>query len=252
MVELDELWHFCDALLEVGDYQDYCPNGLQVEGRHRVQRILCGVTASQALLDTAVEYGADLVLVHHGYFWKGEDPTIRGIRQRRLKTLLEHEISLLAYHLPLDGHPLLGNNAQLAQRWGMTVEGRFGPGPNGGIAMHGRLPEVLDATQLAHRISSNLNREALLIKGGKQTVQRIGWCSGAAQGYLEQAADLGLDAFISGEISEHTMHTACEMGIHYLAAGHHATERYGVTALGAHLAEHFGLEWRFAEIDNPA
>lgn len=251
MVRLNELLNYTDTLLSVSDYQDYCPNGLQVEGRDEVRKIVSGVTASQALIDAAVEIGADLLLVHHGFFWKGEEPRIVGMKQRRIKALLANGISLVAYHLPLDGHVELGNNAQLAQRLGITVEGRFGPGPQGGIAMMGELPEPLSAEALSHHLAVTLQREPLLIAGGERPVKRLGWCSGAAQGYLEQAAALGLDAFISGEISEHTVHSARELGIHYFAAGHHATERYGVKALGEHISEHFSLENHFVEIANP-
>ncbi len=251
MVRLDDLLNYTDTLLRADDYQDYCPNGLQVQGRAEVLKIASGVTASQALIDAAVDVGADLLLVHHGFFWKGEEPCIVGMKQRRIKALLASDISLAAYHLPLDGHDELGNNAQLALHLGMTVEGRFGPGPLGGIAMMGELPEALPAEALSCHISDVLLREPLLVKGGEKPVKRLGWCSGAAQGYLEQAAALGLDAFISGEISEHTVHSARELGIHYFAAGHHATERYGVKALAEHLSEYFSLENHFIDIDNP-
>jgi len=251
MVRLDDLLTYTDKLLSVCDYQDYCPNGLQVEGRGEVRRIVSGVTASQALIDAAVEAQADLLLVHHGFFWKGEEPRIVGMKQRRIKALLANDISLVAYHLPLDGHGELGNNAQLARLLGISIDGRFGAGPEGGIAMWGGLPEVQSAEALAQRIAEVLQREPLLIRGGDRPVMRVGWCSGAAQGYLEQAASLGLDAFISGEISEHTVHTSRELGIHYIAAGHHATERYGVKALGEHLSEYFSLENHYLDIPNP-
>lgn len=251
MVKLQQLVDYCDRLLDVGSYQDYCPNGLQVEGRAEVRRIISGVSACQALLDETVAREGDLVLVHHGYFWKGESQTLRGMRKQRIKTLLGNDISLLAYHLPLDGHAQLGNNAQLAKRWGISVEGRFGAGPAGGIAMSGALAKALSASELAAQLSADLGREALLIEGGDHPIRRIGWCSGAAQDYLEQAAGLGLDAFISGEVSERTVHSARELGIHYIAAGHHATERYGVAALGAHLAELFSIENQFIDLDNP-
>lgn len=251
MVRLSEFLDYSDKLLQAGDYQDYCPNGLQVEGREEVRCIACGVSACQSVIDAAVDVGADILLVHHGFFWKGEDPRIVGIRQRRIRALLENGISLVAYHLPLDGHAELGNNAQLARLLGVSVDGRFGTGPGGGIGMYGQLAEAMPAEALAKNISASLQREPLLISGGSRPVKRLGWCSGAAQGYLEQAAALGLDAFISGEISEHTVHTARELGIHYLAAGHHATERYGVKALGEHLSEYFSLENHFLEIANP-
>ena len=252
MTALPELVGYCDRLLEAGNFQDYCPNGLQVEGRAAVRRIVSGVTASQALIDAAVAQQADLLLVHHGFFWKGEDPCLTGIRQRRIRTLLENGISLLAYHLPLDAHPGLGNNARLAQRLGLVEEGRFGDGHGPELACYGRLDEALDGAQLAQRIQQVLGREAQWIEAGSAgPLQRVGWCTGAAQSYLEAAARLGLDAFISGEISESTVHIAREYGLHYYAAGHHATERYGVQALGEHLVQEFGIEHTFVDIDNP-
>ncbi len=251
MATLQQIIDYCDTLLSVEDYQDYAPNGLQVEGRGEVQRIVSGVTASQALIDAAIEEGADLLLVHHGYFWKGESPTITGMKQRRIKALLDNNISLLAYHLPLDGHSELGNNAQLGQLLGVAVEGRFGHGPDGGIAMYGSLEQAMSPSQLAGMVNEKLGREPLLIEGGGPSIRRVGWCSGGAEGYIEQATSLGLDAYISGEISEPTFHIARELGIHYLAAGHHATERYGAKALGGHLADHFSLENCFIDIPNP-
>jgi dinuclear metal center YbgI/SA1388 family protein len=250
-IELNELVRYCDTLLQSSTISDYCPNGLQVEGRGRVQRILCGVTASQALLDEAVAWQADLVLVHHGYFWKGEDSRIRGIKKRRLATLLQHDISLLAYHLPLDMHPVYGNNVQLAARLGLEIEGSLEPGNPRTVGLAGRLKTPMSLADFAATVARVLGREPLCIGGEQQQIERIGWCTGAAQGYIEQAAQLGLDAYLSGEISEPTVHSAREYGVHYIDAGHHATERYGVQSLGEHLANHFGLEWRFADIDNP-
>lgn len=251
MATRQQIIDYCDTLLSVGDYQDYAPNGLQVEGREDVGCIVGGVTASQALIDRAINLGADMVLVHHGYFWKGEPAVITGMKQRRIKALLDHDISLLAYHLPLDGHAELGNNAQLGQLLGVPVAGRFGSGPDGGLAMYGSLEREMTAQALAWLVADRLGREPLLIEGGEHAVQRVGWCSGAAEGYLEQAAALGLDAYISGEISEPTVHIAREMGIHYLSAGHHATERYGIKALVSQLADHFSLECHFIDIPNP-
>ncbi len=251
MVGLQTLLDYTDTLLSVGDYQDYCPNGLQVEGRDEVKRIVCGVTASQALIDAAVDLSADVLLVHHGFFWKGEAAPIVGMKQRRIKALLDNGISLIAYHLPLDGHHELGNNAQLGKLWGIEAAGRFGQGPNGGLGMYGVLPQAVSLEALAQHISQPLERAPLVIEGGEHEISRIGWCSGAAQSYIEAAAALGLDAFISGEIGEPTVHAARELGIHYISAGHHATERYGVRALGEHLSEHFSLENHFVDISNP-
>lgn len=251
MAALHTLVDYCDRLLDADQFRDYCPNGLQVEGRSEVERVVSGVTASQALIDAARERRADLVLVHHGYFWKGEDPTLTGIRRRRLSSLLADDVSLLAYHLPLDAHPRLGNNAQLAARLGLQPEGVFGTGSGPELACYGRPDEPLDAAALAGRIETALARKPLLVGNGPGRIRTLGWCTGAAQSYLEAAARRGLDAFISGEISEPSVHIAREYGIHYFAAGHHATERYGVQALGEHLAVEFGIQHFFLDIDNP-
>jgi len=251
LVRLDELVSYCNQLLEAGSFRDYCPNGLQVEGHGEVARIVTGVTASQALIESAAERQADLLLVHHGYFWKGEDACITGMKRRRLKSLLDQNISLLAYHLPLDAHPELGNNAGLARRFGLEIRGWFGDGQGPELACEAKSDQPLSAVELGARITRALGREPQHIDTGPAEIRRIGWCSGAAQSYLEAAARRGLDAFISGEISEPTVHIAREYGIHYFAAGHHASERYGVQALGEHLAGHFGIEHFFVDIDNP-
>lgn len=251
MAALAEVVSYLDELLAVAGFADYCPNGLQVEGRAELGRLVTGVTASQALIDAALAERADAILVHHGYFWKGEDPCVTGIKQRRLRALLRAEVSLLAYHLPLDAHPVYGNNAQLARALDLQVQGSFGAGPAGGLGLHGELPEPLDSEALLVHLGQRLGRMPLHLPGPQARIQRVGWCTGAAQDYLADAAALGLDAYISGEVSERTTHEARELGIHYFAAGHHATERYGVQALGAHLAERFGLWQRFIDIPNP-
>ena len=243
---------YLNTLLNVSKFRDYAPNGLQVEGKAEVRRIVTGVTASQALLDAALEYEADAVLVHHGYFWKGEAPVIRGMKKQRLATLLKHDRSLLGYHLPLDAHPLLGNNAQLATLLGIQTEGVMDERELQGVGNVGALAEPLSLAAFGQQVATALAREPLLIAGGEHPVQRIAWCSGGAQGYIQQAFELGADTYLSGEISEHTVHFARENGIHYIAAGHHATERYGVKALGNHLAEQFGLKCHFVDINNPA
>lgn len=244
----EELVDYLDGLLVPGKFRDYCPNGLQVEGRDEIVRIVAGVTASQALLDVAVERNADAILVHHGYFWKGEDGRVTGIRRKRLSSLLANDINLLAYHLPLDAHPELGNNAQLAQRLGWTVEGRFGEQD---IAWLGSLAESCALATLAADVTRVLGRAPLVVGAGNKPIRRIGWCSGGAQGYFEQAVALGVDAYLSGEISEQTVHLARESGVAYLAAGHHATERYGVHALAEHLGRQFGIACEFVDLDNP-
>lgn len=251
MTSLKELVHYCDQYLDAASFRDYCPNGLQVEGRGEVRRLVSGVTASLALIEAAIEADADALLVHHGYFWKGEDARITGMKQRRLRLLLQHDISLIAYHLPLDAHVTVGNNAQLAQRLGLTVQDRTGE-PGGPQLLFLGVPESpMTAEAFGTHIERRLGRRPQHIPGSGARIERLAWCTGAAQGYIEQAVAQGVDAFLSGEISEPTVHVARECGIHYFAAGHHATERYGVQALGACLAGHFGLEHRFIEIDNP-
>ncbi len=250
-VMLSELQACLDELLQPTSISDYCPNGLQVEGRAQISRLVTGVTASQALLDAAVAADADAILVHHGYFWKGENPCIRGIKKRRLATLLAHDISLLAYHLPIDLHPQFGNNAQLAARLGISIEGGLEPDNPRSIGLYGRLAAPLTAIQLADLLEQTLGRRPEHIEGGPALIERVGWCTGAAQGYIGQAIDRGLDAYISGEISEPTVHDAREGQVHYFAAGHHATERYGVQAVGEYLSETLGIEHRFIDIANP-
>ncbi|MCC4115100.1 Nif3-like dinuclear metal center hexameric protein [Aromatoleum toluclasticum] len=247
-MQLAELQAHLDELLEVPRFRDYSPNGLQVEGRAEVHRVLCGVTASQALLDRAVEEGVDAVIVHHGWFWRGEDGRITGIRKRRIASLLRHDISLLAYHLPLDAHPQLGNNAQLAAVAGWVGEGRFGEQD---LAWIGRPAQVGTAEQLARSLAARLGREPLLVGDGTRSVSRVAWCTGGAQGYFEQAIAAGADLYVSGEISEQTVHLARESGVPYIAAGHHATERYGIHALAQYLDQTFGIEARFVDLDNP-
>ena len=253
MILRNNLVRACDSLLDAPAFKDYTVNGLQVAGRERVERVMSGVTACQALLDEAVTWGADLVLVHHGYFWKNEPVPITGIKQRRIRTLLLNDINLLAYHLPLDAHAELGNNAELGRRLGFQVEGCADGELGQGLVWLGSLAEPVSSQDLAGRVGACLEREPLLVEApGKGEIKRIAWCTGGAQDYITQAWEAGADAFISGEISERTTHLARELGIHYLAAGHHATERYGVQALGRWLEREFGVEHRFVDIDNPA
>ncbi len=251
MTTLTELVHYCDQLLEADGFRDYCPNGLQVEGRSQVQTLVTGVTASLQLVEAAVEAGADALLVHHGYFWKNEAAPITGMKRARLKRLLEQEISLIAYHLPLDAHVELGNNAQLGRRLDLTPAGRCGEPGGAELVWYSDLDAALSAQALSERLQQVLQREPLRVGGASQPIRRVAWCTGAAQSYIELAVAQGADAYISGEISESTVHTARELGIYYFAAGHHATERYGVQALGEHLAQTFGIEHRFLDLDNP-
>lgn len=245
----ETLVEYLESLLQPAKFRDYCPNGLQVEGRERVARIVCGVTACQALVEAAIERKADALLVHHGWFWKAEDGRITGFRKQRMARLLAHDINLFAYHLPLDAHATLGNNAQLGLRCGWSIDGRFG---DQDIGFVGVPPAPTLAGDLARHVGQVLGRAPLLIGDAARKVERIAWCSGGAQGYFEAALATGADVFVSGEISEQTVHLARETGMAFLAAGHHATERYGVMALGAHLEGKFGIHCEFVDIDNPA
>lgn len=249
-ISRDELAQFLETELQLARVRDYCPNGVQVEGRNEIKRIVTGVTASLALLNKAVSLQADAVLVHHGYFWRGEDMRVIGQKQKRLKLLLQHDISLFAYHLPLDMHPLIGNNARLAHELGLQAEGRFGDDDLGWIG-HSVVPEIVTVGQFARHIETCLGRQPLLIGESNEPLGKIAWCTGAAQGMLDAAIAAGASVYLSGEISEPTVHLARESGVAYLACGHHATERYGIQALGGLLAEKFGIEHLFVDIDNP-
>lgn len=248
MVKINELTHYTQQIMQAERFKDYCPNGLQIEGRQEVRKVVTGVTASMALLEAAHEADADLVLVHHGYFWRNEDARIVGIKRNRIAFLMRHDMNLMAYHLPLDAHPEFGNNVQLGKRLGLDVINYMG---DENLVAYAQLAAPIKLGDLLHDIELSLNRSALLIGDSNKMVRSVAWCTGAAQGYIENAATLGADVFISGEISEQTTHQALEMGIAYIAAGHHATERYGVQALGEHLAEKFNLAHQFIDINNP-
>lgn len=247
---LSELLATANALLTPERFQDYCPNGLQVEGRPQIKRLISGVTASMALLEAARDSDADAIIVHHGYFWKGESPIVTGMKRKRLQLLLQNDISLIAYHLPLDAHSELGNNAQLARQLDIKITGGLQPGANP-IGNIGELHEAMSPEIFVEKITQRLGRAPQFIAGGDHDIHTVAWCTGAAQDYIEQAAALGVDAFISGEVSEQTVHSARELGLHFIAAGHHATERYGVRALGEYLANQLQIEHRFIDIANP-
>jgi dinuclear metal center YbgI/SA1388 family protein len=248
-VDRSELAQYLAQVLNIARFRDYCPNGLQVEGRSSINTLVTGVTASQALLEAAAAADADAILVHHGYFWRGEDARVVGPKHHRLKLLLANDINLFAYHLPLDMHPELGNNAQLAKRLGLTPDGRFGEDDLGWL---GRADASLATVgDLARAVQAALGREPQLIGDPAQPLGRIGWCTGAAQNMLGDAVAAGATVYLSGEISEPTVHLAREAKVAYLACGHHATERYGVQAVGEHLAERFGIVHRFIDIPNP-
>ena len=239
-----------DALLEPDKFKDYGPNGLQVEGDREVRLLVSGVTASRALIEAAIAANADAILVHHGLFWRGQDGRVTGWMRERLRLLLAHGIHLFAYHLPLDAHAELGNNAQLGRLLGLQSDGRFGEQNLGFI---GQGDQTWDTAQsLADHVARVLGRQVTCVSGSERPIRRIAWCTGGAQGYFESAMAAGADAFITGEISEPQAHLARESGVSFLACGHHASERYGAAAVGARIAQDLGLAHQFIEIDNPA
>jgi dinuclear metal center YbgI/SA1388 family protein len=247
-VSAAELSAFFEKTLGASAFADYCPNGLQVEGERPVQRLVSGVTASAALLEQAAAAGADALLVHHGWFWRGEDPRLVAVKGARVRSVMKAGMHLFAYHLPLDVHPELGNNAQLAVALGWRVDARAGE--HGLVNLHD-LPAPSTARALSARLRKALGRAPLAVGDLERPLSRIAWCTGAAQDMLEQAIAAGADAFVSGEISERTTHLAREAGVVYFAAGHHATERYGVQALGEHAARVLGIAHRFIDDENP-
>ena len=254
-IDTRELAAWLDTTLQASRFKDYCPNGLQVEGKPRVGHIITGVTASEALLRIAIERSADAVLVHHGWFWKNEDPRVRGPRRTRLALTLAHDLNLFAYHLPLDAHPEWGNNAQLARVLGLTPERDADGAPltcgSGDLIWLGNAPALGTLGDLATRVHERLGRQPLVIGDTNRPLHRIAWCTGGAQGMLADAIDAGADAYITGEASEPTFHLARETGTGFIGAGHHATERYGAQALGEAVAKQFGIQVEFVDIDNP-
>lgn len=250
-MQREELLIYLNQQLKPESYKDYCPNGLQVAGNDEIKKIITGVTASQALIDAAIAKQADTVIVHHGYFWKNEDPCIVGVKHNRIKALLANNINLIAYHLPLDGNQEFGNNAELAKVLDFQ-EVQFLETPYGhGVGCKGKVLGEKSAPQLAEFIAEKLQRQPQLIQANNKVIKTVAWCTGGAQDLINYAAQLNVDAYLSGEISEQTFHLAKELGINYYACGHHATERYGVKALGEHIAERFNLAVEFIDIDNP-
>lgn len=247
-IDRNQLDQYLASILDINRFRDYCPNGLQVEGRLSIQKLVTGVTASLALLEAAIAERADAILVHHGYFWRNEDARVIGTKYKRLKLLLEHGINLFAYHLPLDMHPELGNNAQLAKVLGLSAEQRFGENDLGWL---GSAAGVRTVGDMALRVEERLGRKPLVIGDLDQPIGKVGWCTGAAQNFLGDAILAGAGVYLSGEISEPTVHLARETGVAYISCGHHATERYGIQALGHHLAKQFSLEHQFVDVDNP-
>lgn len=251
MVDSYELQRYLDALLQTDTIKDYCPNGLQVQGKSEIKTLVTGVTASQALLKKAVDLNAEAILVHHGYFWRNEDRVITGIIYQRLATLIQHHINLFTYHLPLDLHDAYGNNAQLARVLEISIKERRPLAGYDNLLTIGELKNPLSGDAFAALLTKRLGQTPLHVAGNNAPISRIGWCTGAAQNYIVEAASYGIDAYLTGEVSEQTYHLAQELGIHFFAAGHHATERYGVKALGDHLADHFQLIHHFVDIPNP-
>jgi len=250
-VSLKELELELKQVLRPEQFKDYCPNGLQVEGKKEISKLVTGVTACQELITAAVKAGADALLVHHGYFWRGEDQSISGIKKTRIEALLKHDLSLFAYHLPLDVHREFGNNVQLAKVLGIEIDGELGKQNNHPIGLVGTISEDTNFESLKSLIADKLDRLPLAIEGNSRPIRSIAWCTGAAQNYIELAVAAGADAYITGEVSEPTVHIARESGIHFFSAGHHATERYGVQAIGGYLASKFDLDHQFIDIDNP-
>lgn len=251
-IHRDELMSVLERWTDAAEIKDYCPNGLQVEGRSQINTLVTGVTASQALLDAASAANADAILVHHGYFWKGEREAVTGMKKRRLQHLLSHDISLIAYHLPLDIHAEFGNNVELARRLNLqSVEAVDGVSPRG-VLQIGSLVEATDATAFVAQLEQVVSRKLVAQHRAKRPVQRVALCTGGGQGFIEAAVEAGADTFITGEVSEPTIHVARENNIHFFAAGHHATERFGVQALGEKIAQHFDVSVQFIDIDNPA
>jgi dinuclear metal center YbgI/SA1388 family protein len=252
MTHRQDLLQAFDTLLAPERFRDYGPNGLQVEGRERVRTLVSGVTASRALIEAAIDRKADAILVHHGLFWRGQDGRVTGWMKQRLALLLAHDINLYAYHLPLDAHPELGNNAQFGQRLGLRADARFGEQDLGFLGERSAGGDFSGSDALAEHVRRVLGRPVTCVAGATGAIRRIAWCTGGAQSYFEAAIAAGAQAFLTGEISEPQAHYARECGVSYLACGHHATERYGAPAVAAQVAQQLGLAHAFVDVDNPA
>lgn len=251
MAQLQDILQWCDQTLLSSEFKDYAPNGLQIEGKAGVKKIVCAVTASLDAIDAAIEAQADLLLVHHGYFWKGEPAPITGMRGARIKKLIQHDISLVGYHLPLDAHPSLGNNAAIAELLELENIQALNPNDRHPIGNIGYLKQAVSAEAFKQQLSDVFNREIIHLPSTTEKIQKIGFCTGAAQDFITQAAEQGCDAYISGEVSERTFYEARELNVHYFACGHHATERYGVQRLAQALSKQFDVEAIYYEQDNP-
>lgn len=251
MAKLQDIIQWCDQTLKSPEFKDYAPNGLQIEGKTEVRKILAAVTASQDAIDAAIRENADLLLVHHGYFWKGEASPITGMRGKRIKSLIQHDISLLAYHLPLDSHPSLGNNAAIADLLELERIEALDPSERHPIGNIGYLNQPMPVEEFKKFVSEKLKFDVTLLPADKTMIEKVGFCTGGAQDFIVKAAEQGCDAYISGEVSERTFYEAKELGVHYFACGHHATERYGVQRLGQAISEQFDIEYVYFELNNP-
>lgn len=251
MANLHEITAWCDNTLKSAEFKDYCPNGIQIEGKTEVKKILCAVSASQRAVDAAIEQGADVLLVHHGYFWKGEPAPLTGMKGKRVKALMQHDITLLAYHLPLDAHPTLGNNRAIADILDIQITGPLDPAERHPIGNIGMLSAPLSTDEFSQLIENRLGFKATHLPGKSDKIHSIGFCTGGAQDFIHKAHAQGCDAYISGEVSERTTYEAEELGIHYFACGHHATERYGVQRLAQAIVQQFEIECSYFELNNP-
>ena len=251
MAKLQDIIQWCDQTLKSTEFKDYAPNGLQIEGKTEVRKILAAVTASHDAIDAAIRENADLLLVHHGYFWKGEAYPITGMRGKRIKSLIQHDISLLAYHLPLDSHPSLGNNAAIADLLKLERIEALDPSERHPIGNIGYLNQPMPVEEFKKFVSEKLKFDVTHLPADKNMIEKVGFCTGGAQDFIVKAAEQGCDAYISGEVSERTFYEAKELGIHYFACGHHATERYGVQRLGQAISEQFDIEYVYFELNNP-
>lgn len=251
MAKLQDIIQWCDQTLKSTEFKDYAPNGLQIEGKTEVRKILAAVTASQDAIDAAIRENADLLLVHHGYFWKGEAYPITGMRGKRIKSLIQHDISLLAYHLPLDSHPSLGNNAAIADLLELERIEALDPSERHPIGNIGYLNQPMPVEEFKKFVSEKLKFDVTHLPADKNMIEKVGFCTGGAQDFIVKAAEQGCDAYISGEVSERTFYEAKELGVHYFACGHHATERYGVQRLGQAISEQFDIEYVYFELNNP-
>ena len=251
MAKLQDIIQWCDQTLKSTEFKDYAPNGLQIEGKTEVHKILAAVTASQDAIDAAIRENADLLLVHHGYFWKGEAYPITGMRGKRIKSLIQHDISLLAYHLPLDSHPSLGNNAAIADLLRLERIEALDPSERHPIGNIGYLNQPMPVEEFKKFVSEKLKFDVTHLPADKNMIEKVGFCTGGAQDFIVKAAEQGCDAYISGEVSERTFYEAKELDVHYFACGHHATERYGVQRLGQAISEQFDIEYVYFELNNP-